>query len=214
MNKKTILFYGDSNTHGTKPMHGFSKSERFNENERWTGILREQLKDNYFLIEEGLPARTTVHNDPIEGIHKNGLSYLRPCLESHYPIDIFVLMLGTNDLKARFSVTPADIAFSVDQLILTVKSCQIGPNQTCPKLVLLCPPPIKEVVGGLGDIFVGGEEKSKLLGHYYQQVAQKHHSAFLDLASVVTVSNIDGIHYDQDQHIKLAQSVKNLIENL
>lgn len=213
MNKKTILFYGDSNTHGTKPMSNFGKSERFNESERWTGILRKNLKDHYFIIEEGLPARTTVHDDPIEGIHKNGFAYLRPCLESHLPIDIIVLMLGTNDLKTRFSVTPADIAASIDQLLIEIIACQVGLHQSCPKLVLLCPPPIKEI-GVLSDIFSGGEEKSKLLGHYYQQVATKHNAAFLDLGSIVTVSEIDGIHYDQDQHIKLAQAVQKLIENL
>lgn len=213
MNKKTILFYGDSNTHGTKPMSDFGKSERYHENERWTGILRENLKNHYSIIEEGLPARTTVHDDPIEGIHKNGLTYLRPCLESHLPLDIIVLMLGTNDLKTRFSVTPADIAASIDQLFIEIIACQAGLHQSCPQLVLLCPPPIKEI-GVLSDIFAGGEEKSKLLGHYYQQVAKKHHAAFLDLGSIVTVSDIDGIHYDQDQHIQLAKVVQKLIEHL
>ncbi|MDI2112719.1 SGNH/GDSL hydrolase family protein [Commensalibacter nepenthis] len=213
MREKTILLYGDSNTHGTKPMSGFGESERFTPNERWTGILQKKL-NQYHIIEEGLSGRTTVHNDPIDGKHKNGLTYLRPCLESHNPIDIVVLMLGTNDLKTRFSVMAVDIAYSNDRLIAEIKSCYVGSQQKCPQIILLCPPPINEVKGNLGDIFAGGEEKSKLLSHYYRKVASKHNLTFLDIGSVVTVSHIDGIHYDQDQHIKLAQAIQNLIESL
>jgi len=80
--------------------------ERFDREERWTGVLAQTLGAGWKIVEEGLPARTTVHDDPIEGRHKNGLSYLRPCLESHLPVDVVVLMLGPNDLKARFSSSP------------------------------------------------------------------------------------------------------------
>ncbi|CAI3937229.1 Lysophospholipase L1 or related esterase. Includes spore coat protein LipC/YcsK (TesA) (PDB:1BWP) [Commensalibacter communis] len=213
MQKKTILFYGDSNTHGTKPMSSFDKSERFTSGERWIGILQNNLKQ-YHIIEEGLPGRTTVHDDPIEGKHKNGLTYLRPCLESHTPIDIFVLMLGTNDLKTRFSVTAADISYSINQLISEIKTYHLKSNRNCPKIILLCPPPIKENRSDLSNIFAGGEEKSKSLHHFYQKIAQKHDLTYLDIGSVVTVSEIDGIHYDLDEQVKLAHSIQKLIENL
>ncbi|EHD13447.1 lipolytic enzyme, G-D-S-L [Commensalibacter intestini A911] len=213
MNKKTILLYGDSNTHGTKPMSSFGNDERFHENERWGGILRHNLKEQFNIIEEGLPGRTTVHDDPIEGPHRNGLTYLRPCLKSHLPIDIIVLMLGTNDLKSLFPVSAEHIAHSIEKLILEIIACNVGPNGNCPELVLLCPPPIQEV-GIFKTFFAGGAEKSKQLSHYCQQIAKKHNAVFLDLAPIITVSNIDGIHYDQDQHIKLAQAVQQLIENL
>ena len=110
---KTVLCYGDSNTYGAKPI-GFDILDspliagdmRFSRDERWTGILQKELEPDYFVIEEGLNARTTSFDDPVEGFHKNGKTYLLPCLESHAPIDLVILMLGTNDLKKRFS-TPA-----------------------------------------------------------------------------------------------------------
>ena len=94
---KRILCFGDSNTWGWNP----ANKERFDENSRWTGILKNKLGENYDIIEEGLNGRTTVWDDPIEG-YKNGKKHLPSCLESHRPLDIVVLMLGTNDLKSRF----------------------------------------------------------------------------------------------------------------
>jgi lysophospholipase L1-like esterase len=103
---RTILRYGDSNTRGFDPEPG----ERFPEDVRWPGVLRTRLGDDYRVIEEGLSGRTTVWDDPIEGVHKNGRTYLRPCLESHSPVDLIALMLGTNDLKKRFGSSASDIA--------------------------------------------------------------------------------------------------------
>jgi len=106
---KTILCYGDSNTYGCKPV-GFDILEkgivaadlRFGQEQRWTGVLGQELGEGYRVIEEGLNGRTTVFDDPVEGKHKNGVSYLLPCLESHAPLDYVSLMLGTNDLKKDF----------------------------------------------------------------------------------------------------------------
>jgi len=99
---KTVLCYGDSNTWGsaTAPR----PDDRYPPDERWTGILRRRLGPEWLVVEEGLPGRTTVHPDPIEGSWLDGSAYLLPCLRSHQPLDAIVLMLGTNDLKARFNV--------------------------------------------------------------------------------------------------------------
>ena len=94
---KTILCYGDSNTHGAMPMAAAGDVRRFGREDRWPGILLRELGPDWTVIEEGLPGRTTVHSDPIEGAHKNGLAYLPVSLESHAPIDLVVLMIGTNN---------------------------------------------------------------------------------------------------------------------
>lgn len=213
MQKKTLLFYGDSNIFGKQPMINAGDHGRYAADVRWTGLIRQALADRVNVIEEGLPSRTTVHDDPIDGQEKNGLTYLRPCLFSHMPIDVLVLMLGTNDLKTRYSVTPADIAFSVERLIREIKSCHVGPDDTQPKLILLCPAPIQEI-GVLGSIFIGGAEKSLQLSPLYQTIARKHDALFLDVGQVVQTSQIDGIHYDADQLPKLANAVLPLIESL
>ena len=110
---KTILCYGDSNTYGLKS----DLVSRYPRNVRWTGILQEKLGSEYYVIEEGLGGRTTVWDDPVED-YKNGKKYLLPCLDSHKPLDLVIIMLGTNDLKSRFSVTPFDIGASMENLSL------------------------------------------------------------------------------------------------
>ena len=109
---KTILCYGDSNTYGLKS----DLVSRYPRNVRWTGILQEKLGSEYYVIEEGLGGRTTVWDDPVED-YKNGKKYLLPCLDSHKPLDLVIIMLGTNDLKSRFSVTPFDIGASMENLV-------------------------------------------------------------------------------------------------
>ncbi|QNB13480.1 hydrolase [Paraburkholderia bannensis] len=210
MTPRTLLCYGDSNTHGTKPLNLPGVLERFAPADRWPGVLAETLGSGWKIVEEGLPARTTVHDDPIEGRHKNGLAYLRPCLESQLPVDVVVLMLGTNDLKTRFSVTPADIAHSVDVLLETLAACRAGPGGATPHVLLMAPVPIDEV-GFLGAIFTGGAAKSRLLAPLYERVAVKHGSAFLDAGEVATVSATDGIHYEADQHHKLGCAVAAIV---
>ena len=99
---KTILCYGDSNTYGYDPSNGF----RYPKNVRWTGVLADLLGPEFTVIEEGCNGRTTVFDDPLEG-WKNGLDYLKPCLNSHKPIDLVILMLGSNDLKDIFHASAA-----------------------------------------------------------------------------------------------------------
>lgn len=154
-----------------------------------------------------------MHDDPIEGRHKNGLSYLRACLESHLPINVVVLMLGTNDLKTRFSVTPADIATSAGVLLAEIAACGAGPSGTSPKLVLMAPAPIVEV-GFLGEIFAGGAAKSRQLAKRYEQVASDAGAHFLDAGAIIEVSPVDGVHFAADQHRALGQRVAALLQQI
>jgi lysophospholipase L1-like esterase len=124
---KTILCYGDSNTWGFNPV----TQDRYPMTERWTGVLAQALGAGYHVIEEGLNGRTTLWDDPIEE-WRNGKTYLLPCLWSHKPIDLVTLMLGTNDLKERFSVSAYDIAASAGVIVdLTLRS-GAGPNGSAP----------------------------------------------------------------------------------
>jgi lysophospholipase L1-like esterase len=210
MTSRTVLCFGDSNTHGSKPMNLPGVNERFSPTDRWPGVLAAALGSDWQVIEEGLPGRTTVHDDPIEGHHKNGLAYLRPCLESQLPVDVVVLMLGTNDLKTRFSVTPADIANSVDVLLETLVASRAGPGGSTPHVLLIAPAPIEEV-GFLGEIFTGGAARSRLLAPLFERVAVKYGSAFLDASEIVKVSPTDGVHYEADQHHKLGKAVADIV---
>jgi len=126
----TILCFGDSNTHGTVPIPEQDVIGRYAPEVRWPGVMAAELGCGFRVIEEGLPGRTTVHDDPIEGDHMNGLTALPMLVGSHAPLDVVVLMLGTNDLKSRFSVTAADIAASLERLVTTLHVLCAAPGRT------------------------------------------------------------------------------------
>jgi lysophospholipase L1-like esterase len=201
---RTILCYGDSNTHGTMPMPDLGSMGRYDRQTRWPGQLAALLPD-WQVIEEGLPGRTTVHDDPVEGAHRNGLTVLPAILESHRPVDVVILMLGTNDLKQRFSVNALDIALSLERLVLAIRASGCGPGGTAPGVILVAPPPILEVQD-LGVMFAGGEAKSQQLGARIAAVARGLGVPFVDAGSLIGVSEIDGIHYDEPAMAALAQA--------
>lgn len=111
---KTILSYGASNTWGFIPgsfdlVTGLAM--RYSPHERWTGIVWQELGTDYFIIEQDLNGRTTIHDDIQNGKpYRNGLTQLTVTLESHYPIDLIIFMLGTNDTKLQFNQTAQQIA--------------------------------------------------------------------------------------------------------
>lgn len=201
---RTILLFGDSNTHGTMPMPDLGGGGRFDRNERWAGRLRKLLPD-WEVIEEGHPGRTTVHDDPVEGNHRNGLTVLPALLESHKPIDVVLIMLGTNDLKERFSVNAGDIAHSLERLTRMIRASDCGPGGAGPQVLLVAPPPIIEV-GCLAGMFAGGAAKSQRLAGEIEAAAKRAGVPFLDAGKVVKVSPVDGIHYDAEANPALAQA--------
>lgn len=209
---KTIVCFGDSNTYGTPGMPNADVWARFGPQERWPGVMRAALGEGWSVIEEGLPGRTTVHDDPIEGLHKNGLKALPIVLESHRPIDLLVVMLGTNDLKARFSVTPEDIANSVGVLAKLALASEAGPDGRAPEVLIIAPPVTAEA-GFMTGLFLGAADKSRHLGRCYADVAARCGAAFLDSAPLIVSDPTDGIHLAADQHAVLGRAVARRIRD-
>jgi lysophospholipase L1-like esterase len=199
---RTLLLYGDSNTHGTMPAPHLGFDGRFDREDRWAGRLARLLPD-WEVIAEGHPGRTTVHDDPIEGAHRNGLTVLPAILESHKPVDVVLLMLGTNDLKERFSVNAFDIGASLERLVRVVQASGAGPGGAAPGVLLVAPPPIVET-GCLAGMFAGGAKKSRSLATEVAAAAGRVGVPFLDAGRLVKVSSIDGIHYDAEANPVLA----------
>lgn len=198
---KTIVCFGDSNTWGYRP----DTQTRYDRDARWTGILRNTLGAGYVIIEEGLNGRTTVWDDPIEG-YKNGKAYLIPCLETHKPLDLVIIMLGTNDLKKRFSLSAFDIADGAGVLVKMAQRSETGPDDAPPRVLLMAPPPVASL-SGFAAMFEGAEPKSNVFAQEYARVAQETGCAFLNTADVIVSSNVDGIHFDPDEHRKLGEAV-------
>ncbi len=190
---KTILCYGDSNTWGYDPvMEGRHRYE-----DRWTTILQETLGGTYLVIPEGLCGRTTVWDDPIEG-DKNGRTHLTPCLESHKPLDLVIIMLGTNDLKARFSLPASDIAAGVGVLTDIVHTSGCGPRCAAPSVLILIPPATR---GSIRDNETFGDCRaiSQELPRTFTAMAEQRGVRCLDIGKSVRLSGIDGIHFERSQ---------------
>lgn len=191
-----VLCYGDSNTWGRDP-HG--SGIRYPVNVRWTGLLQSKLGNGYWIIEEGLGGRTTVIDDPKrEG--RNGKTYLMPCLETHNPLDIIILMLGTNDFKERLNQTAEEIGRNIEELIKVITSFTAEKNSKPLQLILLSPPYVDESVTGVKDNYLGAEKKSKKLAYFYEKVAKAYNCEFLDIARFIKPSKIDGYHLEPESH--------------
>ena len=205
---KTILCYGDSNTWGFDP---HTKS-RYDHRTRWPMALKNLLNKNappddpaWWVIEEGLNGRTSCREDPVEG-DRNGLRQLIPILESHKPIDIVAVMLGTNDLKPRFNPTAYDIACGIQQIAKAIKKSETGPERSAPKILIICPPATEESPV-FRHLFGNTVELSKKLPAMFSAVAGECGTAFLDAGGHIKSSAADGIHLDAEAHRILAGAV-------
>lgn len=206
---KTVLCYGDSNTYGYNPSDGF----RYPENVRWTGRLQKLLGDDYRVIEEGCNGRTTVFDDPIEG-WKNGLIYLRPCLNSHKPVDIVIMMLGSNDLKESFHASPKDIADGAETLVKDIIDFTGSKQGFVPVIILVAPPEIGEGIATsafYGHFYENAIERSKQLPGLYKQVAEKNGCVFVNAAEYIKPSKVDSLHLSPEGHAKLAEVLDRVV---
>jgi len=214
---KNILCYGDSNTWGyiAGSMNPeFMLAERLPYEVRWTGILQNLLGSQYHLIEAGLNGRTTAFDEVgIVRASRNGLSTLPGILDMHYPLDLVIFMLGTNDVKTQFKVSPAEVTHGMRQLIHYVKSSHLGPQFSSPEVMLIAPAPIVNVGSPLFKLFYdeASVAKSEELAQPYQNLAEQEKCMFLNAGPIVKISMNDGVHYEPASHKTLAAAIKKKI---
>lgn len=203
----TVVCFGDTNTWGYDNRNG----KRLPYEHRWTGLLAKALGKDFRVIEEGLPGRATTE-DPVEA-GKNAREQIGPCLESHRPIDFFVMMLGQPDLKKRFSLTAYDIAMGIEELVKTVVNSNAGVDGKSPKLLLLSPVQVGQVKGSAMEQWFpaeGTSERSAQFPSLYYEIAKKYGTEFLK-ASLYAKTASDAIHIDNDSHLSLAQAIADVI---
>jgi lysophospholipase L1-like esterase len=205
-----VLCYGDSNTWGADPNDG----PRFGLDSRWPGVLASLLAGEARIIEEGLNGRTTLREDPYSP-GRNGLTYLVPCLDTHAPIDVLVIMLGTNDLKVTFGLPASEIAAGAATLVEVALLSGCGPDDGPPKVLLVAPPalaPANDAMEVWG--FEGAHERNAALPRLYRAAAARSGVAFLDASSIVTADPADGIHLSADSQRKLGYAVASAVRPL
>ena len=193
---------------GRRPGHQYPVCQRRQVARR----TAKALGAGYHVIEEGLGGRTTVWEDPIEG-HKNGKEYLVPCLGPIAPLDLVIIMLGTNDLKNRFSATAQDIAAGAGILVEMVNKSGTVKNPKTPKVLLLAPPPLGKLNGN-EEMFEGGREKSRKFSQYFNTIADMYGCEFFDTSTVIKSSDIDGIHLDKEAHRQLGKAVAGEVKRI
>ncbi|MCT4684604.1 MAG: SGNH/GDSL hydrolase family protein [Roseicyclus sp.] len=189
-----VLCYGDSNTHGTLPLTRLGQFDRHPPGDRWPDAMADALGPGVTVIAEGLPGRTTVHDDPVEGGCRNGIAVLPAILHSHRPIDLMVVMLGTNDLKPRFSVTGFEIARSVERLCTLARAEGVVTD-----LVIVAPVPVREA-GILAETFAGAEARQLDLARHLREAAHRLGAGFVEAGRHLEVSPIDGVHWTAEAH--------------
>lgn len=205
---RRVLCYGDSNTFGTGPMISLEDDPIHPKHIRWAGVMAASLGAKWDVVVEGLPGRTTVFDDPIEGEHRNGLRLIGAILESHRPIDLLILCLGTNDTKLRFNLGPQDIALGVARLIREAQKLDL-----VGQVLVLCPPAVQER-GDLSEIFKGSEKICEALPEQFERFASENNASFLDLGNLIKVDPRDGVHWSADSHDIVGHAVAGKVRTL
>lgn len=215
---KTILCYGDSYVWGCvpgsfNPMTGLWT--RFTKDKRWTGVLARYLGKNFEVITEGINGRTTTLDEVVPGRpYRNGLIQLPAVLESHYPIDLVIFMLGTNDTKIQFNCSAEQITEGMRQLIQIVKTSKKGNMANPPQVLLIAPPKTTHSPQLTPQRDAGSIAKSLRLPALYQRLAQQENCAFLDASVFLSSSLLDGVHLDEHGNQSLGKLVAKKVREI
>ncbi len=205
---KRIMIFGDSNTWGFQP----SVTTRYASDVRWTGVLSKALGSEYEIIEEGLTCRTVDITDTscgFGGVATNGKGYLPPAIVSHAPLDLVVVMLGTNDTRKDYGHTTKMIADGLMNLAeIVVNTTDVYRNYNPPKVLIVSPVPLGKISSNYAQFFdADSVEKSKQLAGVVSPMAAAAGYAFFDAAIVIRVADgDDGVHLSTDAHAKLGKA--------
>lgn len=216
MSTRRILCFGDSLTWGWVPVADGMPTERYPRQQRWPGVLADRLGPDFTVLEEGLSARTTNADDPTDP-RLNGSKYLPAALASHLPLDLVILMLGTNDTKAYFGRTPLDIALGMSVLVTQVLTSAggVGTSYPAPQVLVVAPPPLPPMPHPWFQlIFEGSQEKSARLAHVYEAMASFVKVPFFDAGSVITTEGVDGLHFTEQNNRDLGEALAEQVTHI
>lgn len=200
---RRILVYGDSLAWGWTPRATFIPTERMAPEDQWPRVMAAALGTGYEVVVDALPGRVTDAPDPlapqIDGVGLDGNAYLPAALGAHLPLDLVVLAVGSNDLKPQFRRSAFRIALGAGMLIDTVQRSgrlfgTLWYTYPAPKVLLTCPPPLGKLMGEVGDLFAGWEERAAGMQEAFRRVAAAAQVAFFDMGTVSACDGKDGVH--------------------
>ncbi|MFK8083567.1 MAG: SGNH/GDSL hydrolase family protein [Granulosicoccus sp.] len=213
---KRIMCFGDSLTWGWVPTPNGPPTTRYPFAERWPGVVQAALGPSFEIIEEGLSGRTTQLDDPIDP-RLNGAAYLPSAIASHLPLDMVIIMLGTNDSKYLFHRSAFEIASSIAKLIDQVNRSGggVGTAYPAPMPFIIAPPPLGRLAHPWTEAHFGGaHQKINEMATHYAALADYLNIGFLNAGDVMTTDGVDGIHFTAENNADLGSAVAEKVSGL
>lgn len=205
---KTILAYGDSLTWG----HDAEKLARHAYEDRWPSVLHKALGHGVRVIPEGLGGRTTAYDDHLADCDRNGARILPTLLHTHAPVDLVILMLGTNDLKPVIAGTAHGAAKGMNRLVGLIRHHAWPFEYETPEILIVSPPHVRETANvDYAAGFAGAIEQSKMLSTFYRDMADEMGCGFFDAASVAVATPIDGVHLDAENTRAIGRALEPIV---
>jgi lysophospholipase L1-like esterase len=204
-----VLVYSDSLSWGIIP----ATRKRLAFEARWPGVMETALNARGLsvrVIEDCLNGRRTVWDDPYKP-GRNGLAGLAQRIETHSPLALVILALGTNDFQSMHPHNAWHSAQGMATLAGAVRQAPIEPEMPVPPILILAPPPIETPKGPIAPKFLGAASKCAGLAAAYREVSETLGCHFFDAGAVTTSSKVDGVHLDADQHQTLGQALARVV---
>jgi len=208
---KQILVYADSLSWGIVP----GTRRRLPFDARWPGVMENTLHAwgvAARVFENCLNGRKTAWDDPFKP-GRNGVVGLEQVIEMHSPLDLVIVMLGTNDFQVVHAHTVWHSAQGIGALIEAVRRAPQEPGMPVPPVLIVIPPAIRVPDGPVMPKFLGSEDRCAGLTDAYRDIAQSHGCMVFDAGTVTTTSRRDGIHLDADQHVVLGKAIAGVVQD-
>jgi lysophospholipase L1-like esterase len=192
---RTILCYGDSLTWG----YDATGPGRHAYEDRWPSVLEAELGSDARVIAEGLNGRTTAFDDHLAGADRNGARLLPTILTTHAPLDLIVILLGSNDMKPWIHGTALAAKQGMSRFIDIVRGHDYPLDSPAPQILLVAPPVVSRTTNAeFKEMFAGSDKASTRLAGFYAALADEVGCGFFDAASVAQTTPLDGVHLDAD----------------
>ena len=206
-----IFCFGDSNTYGYDPGNF---GERYDTDKCWTGILQDFFGDRCEILNEGLNGRTTgIGSYMWEDDPRSGLAVLEERLSEDLPVDIAVIMLGTNDCFQPTVGSAEEIRDGMAELVRVTRDFTLAKQGYEPQILLVSPAALKIVDRNLDPeteyarYVTEAVARSEALAGLYKDLAERTGCAFLDAGGSELVSDLDGVHLTEEGHRILAEKL-------
>lgn len=209
---RQILVYSDSLSWGIIPL----TRQRLPFDHRWPGVLEINLNlngDKVRVIEDCLNGRRTVWDDPFKS-GRNGLEGLAQRIEINSPLELVIIMLGTNDFQSMHHYNAWHASQGIATLVSAIRRAPIEPGMPVPKILIVAPPAVKDPKGPIAMKFEGAESKSHGLANAFQRVCEELECYFFDAGKVTSTSKNDGVHLDLDQHLLLGKAISEFVATI